>query len=207
MQLLPALVLSVFLACPCLISSSAVPACVLPGMLLLMWKSAVFALGFVSALGVLTLCGNGRRRFLTDIRHDPDQVPESAHLYFQKVCRPCLHPSLTLVRQHFPHGGLSAQKQSVRPKGFSLSVQLYTANHFMSKTKQQLPLEELRLWQTVDRTLGVQVWEQAALQSEFMVGRQSSDGFDPELCYRQDSAEIAWQSTSTPAATHVAHCC
>lgn len=52
------------------------------------------------------------RRFLTDIRHDPDQVPESAHLYFQKV------------------------------------------------------------------------WEQAALQSEFMVGRQSSDGFDPEVCYR-----------------------
>ena len=39
--------------------------------------------------------------------------------------------------------------------------------------------------QSINRVLKVQVWEHAALQSEFMVGHQSSDDFDPELCYRQ----------------------
>lgn len=39
--------------------------------------------------------------------------------------------------------------------------------------------------QSINNVLKVQVWEHAALQSEFMVGHQSSDDFDPELCYRQ----------------------
>ena len=42
----------------------------------------------------------------------------------------------------------------------------------------------VELQQSVDVVLKVQVWEHAALQSEFMVGHQSSDIFDPELCYR-----------------------
>ena len=45
----------------------------------------------------------------------------------------------------------------------------------------------------------MQVWEHAALQSEFMVGHQSSDDFDPELCYRSATV-VAQQSFSNPTA-------
>ena len=88
------------------------------------------------------------------------------------------------------HWCRSAQKQSVCPKGFSLFQAVVYSKSLYVKNKTTAAVGGIDLETTVDRTLGVQVWEQAALQSEFMVGRQSSDGFDPELCYRQDTAGI-----------------
>lgn len=59
--------------------------------------------------------------------------------------------------------------------------------------------------QSIHRILKVQVWEHAALQSEFMVGHQSSDDFDPELCYRQATVN-AQQSNPVLLLTQLGHC-
>ena len=59
------------------------------------------------------------------------------------------------------------------------------SNPCLIKAPTELLKQTTKLVCPVDyRVLKVQVWEHAALQSEFMVGHQSSDDFDPELCYR-----------------------